>query len=205
MSNRILALAWLAALTVALPAFAEKPKHFDAKGKPPSEYTIRGQQALRKTLPLDDERDFAESKKGFIAAPESRQIENAKGEVVWDIGAFDFLLEDGEFDSIHPSLQRQALLNMAYGLFEVVPGHIYQVRGFDLASNPDALESWSVVSVGVFDGVHLGHQRLLHERLDPLELPHIHLRGRPPDYTRASGAPDPARKSAMLDPGTVCR
>ena len=29
-----------------------------------------------------------------------------------------------------PSLQRQALLNMEYGLYEVVPGHIYQVRGF---------------------------------------------------------------------------
>jgi alkyl sulfatase BDS1-like metallo-beta-lactamase superfamily hydrolase len=133
MNVRLLALVWLAALTVALPAFAEKPKHFDAKGKPPSEYTIRGQQALRKTLPLDDERDFAESKKGFVAAPESRQIKNAKGEVVWDIGAFDFLLEDGEFDSIHPSLQRQARLNMNFGLYKL-SDDIYQVRGFDLAN-----------------------------------------------------------------------
>ena len=33
-----------------------------------------------------------------------------------------------------PSLQRQAVLNMAYGLYEVVPGKIYQVRGFDLAN-----------------------------------------------------------------------
>jgi alkyl sulfatase BDS1-like metallo-beta-lactamase superfamily hydrolase len=31
-------------------------------------------------------------------------------------------------------LQRQAILNMAYGLYEVVPGKIYQVRGFDLAN-----------------------------------------------------------------------
>ena len=30
----------------------------------------------------------------------------------------------------------------------------------------DSLESHSVVSVGVFDGVHLGHQRLLHELLE---------------------------------------
>jgi alkyl sulfatase BDS1-like metallo-beta-lactamase superfamily hydrolase len=34
---------------------------------------------------------------------------------------------------MHPSLQRQALLNMEFGLFEVVPG-IYQVHGFDLAN-----------------------------------------------------------------------
>jgi alkyl sulfatase BDS1-like metallo-beta-lactamase superfamily hydrolase len=38
------------------------------------------------------------------------------------------------FDSIHPSLQRQAVLKMAYGLDEVAPDRIYQVRGFDLAN-----------------------------------------------------------------------
>lgn len=32
------------------------------------------------------------------------------------------------------SLQRPAILNMAYGLYEVVPDKIYQVRGFDLAN-----------------------------------------------------------------------
>ena len=44
-------------------------------------------------------------------------------------------LSDGkDFDTIHPSLQRQAILNMAYGLYEVLPGKIYQVRGYDLAN-----------------------------------------------------------------------
>jgi alkyl sulfatase BDS1-like metallo-beta-lactamase superfamily hydrolase len=42
-------------------------------------------------------------------------------------------LEGKDFQSIHPSLQRQAILNMNYGLYEVIPG-IYQVRGFDLAN-----------------------------------------------------------------------
>jgi len=31
-------------------------------------------------------------------------------------------------------LQRQATLNMNFGLYEVVPDFIYQVRGFDLAN-----------------------------------------------------------------------
>jgi alkyl sulfatase BDS1-like metallo-beta-lactamase superfamily hydrolase len=128
-----LALACLVALVVALPAAAAPPKHFDPKGKAPSEFTVRGQQALRRTLPLADERDFAEAKRGFIAAPESRQIRNADGQVVWDIGAFDFLLEGRDFDSIHPSLQRQAVLNMNFGLYEL-SDRIYQVRGFDLAN-----------------------------------------------------------------------
>jgi alkyl sulfatase BDS1-like metallo-beta-lactamase superfamily hydrolase len=57
------------------------------------------------------------------------------GNVAWDMGSYDYLLEEGKnFDSIHPSLQRQAILNMASGLYEVVPGTIYQVRGFDLAN-----------------------------------------------------------------------
>ena len=35
-----------------------------------------------------------------------------------------------------------------------------------LPRTPDALAAHSVVVVGVFDGVHLGHQRLLHELLE---------------------------------------
>jgi alkyl sulfatase BDS1-like metallo-beta-lactamase superfamily hydrolase len=133
MIARTIAFSCLVSLAIGVSARAEPPAHFDPKGKPPSEVTIRGQQALREMLPFDDERDFAESKRGFVAAPESRRILNADGEVVWDIGAFDFLLEGRDFDSIHPSLQRQALLNMNYGLYQL-SDEIYQVRGFDLAN-----------------------------------------------------------------------
>jgi alkyl sulfatase BDS1-like metallo-beta-lactamase superfamily hydrolase len=109
-------------------------KHFHPKGKMPSKYTVELQNGLRKSLPFDDARDFEEARRGFIAAPNYRQIMAEKGHVAWDIGKYDFLLEAGkDFDSIHPSLQRQAILNMNYGLFEVIPG-IYQVRGYDLAN-----------------------------------------------------------------------
>jgi alkyl sulfatase BDS1-like metallo-beta-lactamase superfamily hydrolase len=50
------------------------------------------------------------------------------------MASYEFLLQGKDFDSIHPSLQRQAILNMAYGLYEVLPGKIYQVRGYDLAN-----------------------------------------------------------------------
>ena len=56
------------------------------------------------------------------------------GHVAWDMESYSFLLQGQDFDSINPSLQRQAMLNMAYGLYEVLPGKIYQVRGFDLAN-----------------------------------------------------------------------
>jgi alkyl sulfatase BDS1-like metallo-beta-lactamase superfamily hydrolase len=99
----------------------------------PSKYTIEMQKQQRKILPLKDKQDFKEARRGFIAAPSYRQIKNAQGEVVWDIDKWNFLLNGKDYNSIHPSLQRQATLNMEYGLFEVVPG-IYQVRGFDLAN-----------------------------------------------------------------------
>jgi alkyl sulfatase BDS1-like metallo-beta-lactamase superfamily hydrolase len=108
--------------------------HFHPLGKPASPVTVAAQQAQRAGLPFDDERDFAEARRGFLAAPEYRQIMSGAGNVAWNIGAYDFLLSGEQYDSIHPSLQRQATLNMEFGLFEVMPGHIYQVRGFDLAN-----------------------------------------------------------------------
>ena len=114
---------------------SDPSKHFDEKGKLPSKYTIDVQEGLRKSLPFDDKRDFEEAKRGFIAAPDYKQIMAEAGNVAWDMGSYEFLLEEGQnFDSIHPSLQRQAILNMAYGLYEVLPGKIYQVRGYDLAN-----------------------------------------------------------------------
>jgi alkyl sulfatase BDS1-like metallo-beta-lactamase superfamily hydrolase len=110
------------------------PGHFHPEGKAPSKFTIELQNGLRKTLPFEDKRDFEEAKKGFIAAPPYKQIMADAGNVAWDMGSYEFLLQGKDFESIHPSLQRQAILNMAYGLYEVLPGRIYQVRGFDLAN-----------------------------------------------------------------------
>jgi len=108
-------------------------KHFHPKGKMPSAFTVNLQGKMRQSLPFDDERDFEEQKKGFIAAPDYKQIMAEAGNVAWDMGSYEWLLQGKDFDSIHPSLQRQAILNMNYGLYEVIPG-IYQVRGYDLAN-----------------------------------------------------------------------
>ncbi len=113
---------------------AMQGKHFDAKGKMPSQYTKELIKGQRSSLPFEDTRDFEESKKGFIAAPPYREIMADAGHVAWNMGSYDYLLQGKDFDSIHPSLQRQAILNMGYGLYEVVPGKVYQVRGFDLAN-----------------------------------------------------------------------
>ncbi len=109
-------------------------KHFDPNGGPPSTFTLELRKGITATLPFADMRDFDEAKKGFIAEPPYKQIMADAGQVAWDMGSYQWLLEAKDFQTIHPSLQRQAVLNMAYGLYEVVPGKIYQVRGFDLAN-----------------------------------------------------------------------
>ncbi|WP_209011974.1 alkyl/aryl-sulfatase [Roseibium aggregatum] len=113
---------------------AAEGKHFHPKGKMPSQFTVELQNAQRQSLPFDDERDFEEQKRGFIAAPDYTQIMAEAGHVAWDMGSYEWLLQGKDFDSIHPSLQRQAILNMNYGLYEVLPDRIYQVRGYDLAN-----------------------------------------------------------------------
>jgi linear primary-alkylsulfatase len=113
---------------------ASSSGHFHPKGQQPSQYTVARQAALRASLPFEDQRDFEESRRGFVAAPAYRQIKAENGGIAWNMASYDFLLEGKDFDSIHPSLQRQAVLNMGYGLYEVVPGHIWQVRGFDLSN-----------------------------------------------------------------------
>ncbi len=107
--------------------------HFQPNGGEPSAFTRAFQEEQRRSLPFADDRDFEEARRGFIARPDYDKIMADAGNVAWDMGRYEFLLEGQDFDSIHPSLQRQAILNMAYGVYEVIDG-IYQVRGFDLAN-----------------------------------------------------------------------
>ena len=123
---------FLSVVIAACAQDAEPPLSTD--GNAPSSHTVSKQESLRVQLPFDDRRDFEEHSHGLVAVPDFRRITDESGGLVWDIGQYDFLLSGEDFDSIHPSLQRQATLNMNYGLYEVVPGKIYQVRGYDLSN-----------------------------------------------------------------------
>jgi len=126
---------WLAAaaLTTSLPANAQSDfGHFDPKGKPPSEHTLKVFEEARKSLPFSDRRDFKEQERGLIAERKDLKIMADSGNVAWDMERYQFLNEPEKINSVHPSLLRMSQLNMNFGLYEVIPG-IYQVRGFDLA------------------------------------------------------------------------
>lgn len=113
---------------------AAKALHFHPLGQPASASTIALRDQEKAGLPFADERDFAEAKRGFLKTPPYKKIMADAGHVAWDMESYQWLLQGKDFPSIHPSLQRQAILNMGYGLYEVLPGKIYQVRGYDLAN-----------------------------------------------------------------------
>jgi alkyl sulfatase BDS1-like metallo-beta-lactamase superfamily hydrolase len=123
-----------ASLVLAGGALAVDIEHFHPKGKPPSKHTIEIIEKARATMNFADKRDFEEQGKGFIGAPASMKIKADAGHVAWDMERYQFLAKGKDFDSIHPSLQRQSTLNLNFGLYEVLKDKIYQVRGFDLAN-----------------------------------------------------------------------
>jgi hypothetical protein len=85
-------------------------KHFDPNGRLPSTFTLEVRKGIAATLPFADKRDFEEAKKGFIAEPPYTKIMADAGNVAWDMGSYRWLLQDKDFQSIHPSLQRQAVV-----------------------------------------------------------------------------------------------
>jgi alkyl sulfatase BDS1-like metallo-beta-lactamase superfamily hydrolase len=69
----------------------------------------------------------------LIKRPERLEILDDNGNVVWELGNYDFLTSEKYHSTINPNLERQARLNMSYGLYKVTE-RIYQVRGYDLSN-----------------------------------------------------------------------
>jgi len=80
----------------------------------------------------EDNLDFEFAQRGFIAKMDDPVIRNDDGEVVYNLSPYEFLNEETAPVSVHPSLWRQARLNMFHGLFKVTE-RVFQVRGYDLS------------------------------------------------------------------------
>ena len=98
----------------------------------PTKITTELNAAVEKELPLDDQQDFEDARRGLIASDENLKVVNPDIGTIWDQTAYTFM-EKKAPASANPSLWRQARLNNIHGLFEVTQG-IYQLRGFDLAN-----------------------------------------------------------------------
>lgn len=133
MKHALMVLAVLSTLVFSACSSApEYEENADALGfTAPTSQTIEKNKAVAKELPLDDQQDFEDAKRGLIASAQDLKIMTEDGEVLRDAREFSFL-QGSVPDSVNPSLWRQARLNNIIGLFEVTPG-IWQVRGFDIS------------------------------------------------------------------------
>lgn len=93
--------------------------------------TQQANAAVAARLPLADQSDVVDARRGRIAQIEDDAIRGEDGNIVWPIRAYDFLEGDTP-STANPSLWRQSALAAEHGLFEVADG-IWQVRGYDLS------------------------------------------------------------------------
>jgi len=114
--------------------------------KPASEFTLAVNREVFEALPFEDERDFEEASRGFIAPLPDGPVLKPNGEFVFDPSRLDFAKgREQAPDTVNPSLWRQVRLIAEGGLFKVCE-RIYQVRGFDI-SNLTVIEGDSGVIV----------------------------------------------------------
>ena len=105
----------------------------DAQGHtPPTEITAKANVEFGKKLMLNDQQDFENAQRGFIAKDPDLRVKNAQGDFIWNQPAYEFMQGDAPA-SVNPSLWRQGKLNNIHGLFKVTEG-VYQLRGHDLAN-----------------------------------------------------------------------
>lgn len=101
--------------------------------KPATTITKQINEDVYQVLDFDDTQEEEFAKKGFITAPDSLQITDDDGNVVWNMDNYDFVRDADSPDSANPSLWRNTKSNANYGLFQV-SDDIYQVRGYDLSN-----------------------------------------------------------------------
>ncbi len=106
--------------------------------KPAQPCTVECNHAFGKHLPFEDNVDFENARRGFIATFDGDAVFGEAGNKVWDFRAYDFVKGEEAPDTVNPALWRLARVNNHSGLFKVCE-HVYQIRGFDL-SNMNIIE-----------------------------------------------------------------
>ncbi|MBQ2967412.1 MAG: MBL fold metallo-hydrolase [Clostridia bacterium] len=107
---------------------------FNANPKPATEHTAKVNDGVYRLLDFEDQQEREFALRGRIDAPETLEIKDENGNVIWSQQAYSFLDETEKAPaSVNPSLWENSKNNHVYGLFQVTDG-IYQVRGYDMAN-----------------------------------------------------------------------
>lgn len=138
--KRILSLVLAGALTLTLAACSGQSADLvselglTAESKEATEHTAQVNSAVYSLLDFGDTTEYENATRGLLAAPETLELTDDEGQVIWSQKAYAFLEDYQEApDTVNPSLWENTKNNHVYGLFEVTDG-IYQVRGYDMAN-----------------------------------------------------------------------
>ncbi|MBR3918937.1 MAG: MBL fold metallo-hydrolase [Clostridia bacterium] len=105
-----------------------------AESKKATTHTVTVNSALFTLLDFGNTQEAEFATRGLIDAPETLELKDSKGNVIWSQAAYSFLSDyEKTPDSVNPSLWENTKNNHAYGLFKVTE-NIYQVRGYDMAN-----------------------------------------------------------------------
>ncbi|WP_165830083.1 alkyl/aryl-sulfatase [Flavobacterium hydrophilum] len=100
--------------------------------KPASDYTQKSNEAVYSKLNFNDNADFEDAKRGFIATVGEGIVRSKNGNTVVNTNDFSFIKGKAPA-TVNPALWRQGQLNNINGLFKITDG-VYQVRGIDAAN-----------------------------------------------------------------------
>ena len=111
---------------------------YNADAKEATAFTKQHNAAFAQQFAIDLEdaynSEVALARRGCLKKLDGFRLKDKTGNVVWDLQAYDFLKQQTVADTVHPSLWLNGKANIEAGVFEVLAGKIYQVRGIDVAN-----------------------------------------------------------------------
>ncbi len=111
---------------------------YNADAKEATAFTKQHNAAFAQQFAIDLEdaynSEVALARRGCLKKLDGFRLKDKIGNVVWDLQAYDFLKQQAVADTVHPSLWLNGKANIEAGVFEVLAGKIYQVRGIDVAN-----------------------------------------------------------------------
>lgn len=111
---------------------------YNTAAKEATSFTKQHNAAFAKHFQIDLEHAYNSevelARQGCLKKLDGFQLKDKTGNVVWNLKAYDFLKQQAVADTVHSSLWLNGKANIEAGVFEVLPGKIYQVRGIDVAN-----------------------------------------------------------------------
>ena len=111
--STLIAAALVLTMTVCSSSTAIAASELTAESKPATQYTIDANQEVYALLDFEDTAEFENATKGLLASPDTLDICDENGKVVWSQTAYAFLDQDAP-DTANPSLWRNTQLNHIY-------------------------------------------------------------------------------------------